>query len=146
MTENYKPTELRPFVYHLHGYIEKPESIVLTERDYFDYVIYLNKEKETDIHPSFIVTELPRSSLLFIGYNLQDINFRSVFQGALNFLVGNLQTISVAVQIPPILKHDKQSKVLKYLDHYTKEMFDIHAYWGNVSDFVTDFRQTFQRI
>jgi hypothetical protein len=141
----YKPTESRPFVYHLHGYIDKPESMVLTERDYFDFVIYLNKEKETDIHPSFVITELPRSSLLFIGYNIQDINFRSIFQGALSFIGGRSQTISVAVQIPPILDNNKKSKIIKYLDHYTKEMFDIHAYWGNLSDFVTDFRQRFNK-
>lgn len=125
----YKPTESRPFVYDLHGYIDKPESMILTERDYFDFVIYLNKEKETDIHPSFIITELPRSSLLFIGYNIQDINFRSIFQGALSFIGGKSQTISVAVQIPPIpqvLIFDQFEELFSfYPDRWKQQRYDF---------------------
>ena len=39
----YKFTEDRPLVYHIHGDIETPESMILTERDYFEFVINMNK-------------------------------------------------------------------------------------------------------
>ena len=115
--------------------------MVLTERDYFDFVIKLNKEDERDLLPTVIRQELPRSSLLFIGYNLQDLNFRAIFQGALSFSRRKSRKISVAVQIPPSISNDKKQRVVKYLDDYTKNMFEVHAYWGNTADFVKEFRQ-----
>jgi Caspase domain/SIR2-like domain len=39
---DYKPTPDNPLVYHLHGDIDYPHSIVLTERDYYDFVFNLN--------------------------------------------------------------------------------------------------------
>jgi SIR2-like domain len=139
----YLPTPSKPFVYHLHGYITKPESMVLTERDYFEFVSYFNKERETDIYPSFMIRQLPLSSLVFIGYSLQNITFRSIFQGALSFLGGKPQTTSLSVQLPSTADNDKNSfseKVMNYFNEYNKNMFDIQVYWGNVSDFSKDLR------
>ena len=35
---DYRPTEQRPLVYHLFGIHDEPDSMVLTEDDYFDYL------------------------------------------------------------------------------------------------------------
>ena len=42
----YKPTRNKPLVFHLHGDINIPQSMVLTETDYNDFVIALNSESE----------------------------------------------------------------------------------------------------
>ena len=55
-----------------------------TEKEYLQFMVELNKHD--DIIPTKIQKKLQKSSLLFLGYNLEDINFRSVFQGLLNFL------------------------------------------------------------
>ncbi len=34
---------IHPLVYHLHGYIDIPQSIVLTENDYLDFLIFMKK-------------------------------------------------------------------------------------------------------
>ena len=39
------PTEDNPLVYHLHGIIDEPQSMVLTERDYIDFVINLTLDE-----------------------------------------------------------------------------------------------------
>jgi hypothetical protein len=44
-TEEYKPTKYEPLVYHLHGIIEIPHSLLLTENDYLDFMLRL---QETD--------------------------------------------------------------------------------------------------
>ena len=62
----YKPTEERPLVYHINGDIAIPGSMVLTERDYFEFIAYLNKNDDKDILPSILRTEISTSSLLFI--------------------------------------------------------------------------------
>jgi hypothetical protein len=98
----YKPTEERPLVYHINGDVETPESMVFAERDYFEFVINLNKGDEKDIMPAIIRRELATSSLLFIGYSLEDINFRAIFQGFLSFLSSLdriFRKLSIAIQI-----------------------------------------------
>jgi hypothetical protein len=129
--KDYKPDEKFPLVYHIHGDINIPESMVLTERDYFEFVINLNKSDDKDILPSIIRKELATSSLLFIGYTLEDINFRAIFQGFL----------SIAVQIPPIISKKEQAKMQKYLEQYTRHMFDIHIFWGETFEFITELER-----
>jgi len=101
----YKPSEERPLVYHIHGDMTIPSSMVLTEKDYFEFVINLNKGDEKEILPSFIRSELAdyESSFLFIGYSLEDINFRAIFQGFLSFLSSlttDFRQAGIAVQPP----------------------------------------------
>lgn len=138
----YKPTEDRPLVYHIHGDINTPQSMVLTEKDYFDFVINTNKrEEERDMYPSLLRTELGNSSLLFIGYTLEDINFRAIFQGFLTFLdsLGKNRKLSIAIQLPPQISKKGQVRMQKYLEKYTRDMFpNVHIFWGDTFEFVTE--------
>ena len=121
-------------------------SMVLTEKDYFDFVINLNKEDEKKMLPNIIRQELPWSSLLFIGYTLQDIDFGPLFQGAL-VLKRNSRTTSIAVQIPPINNNDiKKDIILNYLGQYTEKIFEVYPYWGDITDFVIDFRERWEQF
>jgi len=143
----YKPTVERPLVYHIHGDIEIPESMVLTERDYFEFVINLNKGDEKDIIPALIRRELATSSLLFIGYSLEDINFRAIFQGFLSFLRSLDRTyrkISIAIQIVPADHINKDMKMQKYLEQYTKHMFDVKVFWGTTGDFIAELARRWE--
>jgi hypothetical protein len=142
----YRPDKDKPLVFHLQGDINTPASMVLTEKDYFDFIINLNKEDEKELLPNVIRQELPLSSLLFIGYTLQDINFRTIFQGALSLLGRKPSATSLAVQIPPIINNDrKKNIVLNYLNQYTKKIFEVYAYWGNITDFVAEFRERWEK-
>ena len=42
---DYKPSQDKPLVYHLHGELNNPQSMVLTETDYLDFLINLSKEE-----------------------------------------------------------------------------------------------------
>ncbi|MER5176508.1 MAG: SIR2 family protein [Candidatus Nitrosocosmicus sp.] len=140
----YKFTEERPLVYHIHGDIETPESMILTERDYFEFVINMNKGDDKDILPASIRTELATSSLIFIGYSLEDINFRAIFQGFLSFLSSldrKYRKLSIAIQIVPNNYNKKDIKMQKYLEQYTRNMFDVKVFWGNTSDFMTELEK-----
>ncbi len=142
--KHYTPDEHAPLVFHLHGVIDEVNSMVLTEKDYFDYIINMNKENEKDLLPMVLRRELPNSSLLFIGYTVEGINFRTIFQGALSFLKS--LKVSVAIQIPPITDNNKKQRILDYLNHYTRNMFEVHAYPGEVSNFVAEFRERWERF
>ena len=72
---DYKPTPANPLVYHLHGDIEHPNSMVLTEKDYIDFVINLNRSDIKNIFPSNVRLALASNSLLLIGYSLEIEDF-----------------------------------------------------------------------
>jgi hypothetical protein len=137
----YKPTEERPIVYHIHGDINNPQSMVLTEKDYFDFVINTNKEQTQNI-PSILRKEMATSSLLFVGYTIEDISFRTIFQGFLTFLdsmVGKNRKPSVAVQIPPQISKKGLVKMQRYLEQYTRNLYpNVHVFWGDTSEFITE--------
>jgi hypothetical protein len=140
---NYVPKPSTPLVYHFHGSIDFPASIVLTERDFFEFVINTNREKEQDIIPAFLRREIVNSSLLFMGYSLEDIVFRSIFQGALSFMsTAPRNTNNIAVIQLPFNQNDilKKQKVQEYLEKYTAKMFKIVVYWGDTNDFIEELQ------
>jgi len=42
----YRPTEAKPLIYHLFGHHRRPRSLVLTEDDYFDFLIGVTRDKD----------------------------------------------------------------------------------------------------
>jgi hypothetical protein len=136
----YKPTEARPLVYHLHGDLDTPQSMVLTESDYIDFIVNLNSRGE--VLPKLISQALASTSLLFIGYSLLDMNFRIIFRGIMNFLGSQFLLPNVAVmRTPSGVPDDKQELAQEYLKEYTKNMFKVDIYWGDASVFSEDLRK-----
>lgn len=147
-TKDYKPSQKEPLVYHLHGHISHPRSMVLTETDYLDFLIMLSKEEE--ILPFQIYTALNSTSLLFIGYSLSDINFRFIFRSLMHLLgtgLGSgLQLPSIAVQLPYGFTEEKKEQAIRYLDQYTMNMFKVRVYWGDVNNFAEELRDRWEKF
>jgi SIR2-like domain len=139
--KNYKPSVDQPLVYHLHGVLNIPQSMVLTEKDYFDFAINLNKNDEKMSLPSVIRIALAASFFLFVGYRLEDITFRVIVQGVMSVLGDIQRPKSMAVQLPPSFPMDKRLKVLIYLNSYIKNMFSLYAYWGDHKSFSAELRR-----
>jgi hypothetical protein len=98
-------TAATPVVYHLHGHSKVPESLVLAEDDYLDFLVNIQSGKFE--FPPRIVGALTGSSLVFIGYSLEDVSFRVVFRGIVASLEGSLRRGGVTVQLPPLKLPDK---------------------------------------
>ena len=136
---DYKPTDDRPLVYHLYGDISVPESMVLTEKDFFDFVINLHSRQDVTSLKSFILQPLSRSSLLFIGYNLNEMAFRVIFQGLISLQKTNSRRpTTLAVHIPPGMDKEKANLRMEYLKLYTKNFYEINIHWSNVKDFISE--------
>ena len=69
-------TEMSPGVCKIHGDLTRPDSLVITDEDYIDFV--LRMRDEDSIHPfPFTARYLMRKyPTLFIGYSLLDYNLR----------------------------------------------------------------------
>ena len=144
------PTVMKPLVFHFHGSIDNPSSMVLTERDLFEFVIYTNQsEFEKEGLAPFLRTALANSSLIFIGYSLDDLNFRSIFQGGLSFMssINKDRNSIAAIQFPSIENENiEESKLVSYFEKYTDNMFKIIVYWGEPNDFLEELLSRWKEI
>ena len=140
----YDPTPEKPVVFHFHGTNEVPESIVLTEDDYLDFLVNISRDQE--LLPPRIQRALTGTSLLFIGYNLTDWNFRVLFRGLIASMERSLRRMSISVQLPPVnagTSSAASEKAQKYLDEYF-DRIDIKVYWGSAEEFMADLRQKWE--
>ncbi len=136
---NYQPNEKQPLVYYLFGSLQDLDSLVLTEDDYFDYLIGVSRND--DLIPDVIGKALTNNALLFLGFQMDDWNFRVLFRSIVSW-EGRRQRKKyphVAAQINPeegrVLDADQARR---YLDEYFQ---DISIYWGSTEDFVRKLQQ-----
>jgi hypothetical protein len=147
---NYRPSPQQPLVYHLYGMLRYPESLVVTEDDYFDYLLRIGSKADgKNLAPSAVGTALAGDALLFIGFRLDDWSFRvllrSIYskEGSGARSVGGNNRPCVGAQLMP----DKGRMIepegtKKYFEKYLRSS-NIEIFWGRVDDFVRELdRQT----
>ena len=69
----------KPFILKVHGDIETPRSIVVTDEDYVRFVARMSDKDPNNPVPKNVRALLSRWSTLFIGYSLRDYNLRLLF-------------------------------------------------------------------
>jgi hypothetical protein len=135
---DYRPTPQRPLVYHLFGRLHEAESVVLTEDDYFDYLIGVTSNN--DLIPPAVRRALTDTALLFLGFNLDEWDFRVLFRSIMQREGRNRRGryAHIAAQIDP-----EQGQILeadgarRYLEEYFGDA-DISIFWGSVEDFTAE--------
>lgn len=133
--ELWQPDVQNPLVFHLFGSMSHPDTIVLSEDDYFDYLIGLNRHKKE--FPSAVSGAFSRTALLFLGFEINDWSFRVLFRSIVSRLLLKKYK-HLAVQIDP-QKCDLPSP--RRVRQYLSELFwnaQIKIYWGSLPEFFTD--------
>ena len=84
-----------------------------------------------------ILSEISQHSFLFLGYNLQDWDFRLILQGLLKPIArtGGAK-LHVGVQLD-VEQNPNADKVVDYLRRYLGR-FNIEIYWGTPQQFVAE--------
>jgi hypothetical protein len=134
----YRPTPEEPLVYHLYGHLSVPQSLVLSEGDYWAFLVNISRDRDYVI-PSEVARALASTSLLFAGVDAMDTSWRALFYGLVQSFESSLRRISVMVQVPPdaeTLQRDPRM-VADYLTGYY-ERFDLRVYWGTVREFAAE--------
>lgn len=126
---NYSPTPANPLVYHLHGRLDLPESLVLTEDDYLDFLVAVTRDP--GILPHHVQRALAGTSLLFIGYRLADWDFRVIHRGLVAATEASLRRLSLTVQLTT------DTAAREYLDRYFGAL-KLRVYWGSAADFARE--------
>jgi len=134
----YEPTPSNPVVYHLFGLEDYPQTLVLSEDDFMNFLISVVEDTDTQnpIVPLKLRQALAESPLLLLGYQLRDWDFRVLFRFILRFRKEDLSPRGMVIQ----LKQDKKrigtvEKALRYLSNYLdKKQFDVE--WTDTESFI----------
>jgi hypothetical protein len=144
------PTPEAPVVYHLHGWLSDPDSMVLTEDDYLDFLICISEEEQKLLPPQ-IQRAVARTSLLFLGYSLEDMNFKVLFRkfAAYKRMGSGGQHFSVQLapkpgeETPSEEEKERVARQLQYLSRYYGSI-DVKVYWGTCQHFALSLRKRWQ--
>jgi hypothetical protein len=143
--QKYQPTVQEPLVYHLFGNLDNAGTLVLTEDNYFDYLIGATANKKNIPKP--VITALTDHALLFVGFQMDDWDFRVLFRSIVDRQGRLFQQMfhrSVGVQVAPeegrFLAADAARK---YLDTYFGSD-KISLYWGGAEDFTRELWSNLQ--
>lgn len=149
-----RPSYRTPWVYHLHGHYEAPESLVLTEDDYTDFLVNMAgpRAREGDPLHHLISRELCQSALLFLGYSLRDSTFRVLLRGLMAPREDTLRRKDITVQLrqPPSFEgaddamEDEIAEFFKLNERYFERM-RLGVYWGDVNKFLDDLEPYYNR-
>jgi hypothetical protein len=134
----YRPDQKKPLVYRLFGHLQDPDSLVLTEDDYFDYLIGVTSKREEI--PVVVRRARADTALMFLGFRMDDWSFRVLFRSIMSQSGGDRRSryAHVAVQIDPeegrIIEVDAARR---FFETYFRSS-DIAIYWGSVEDFLRE--------
>ncbi|MCP4657024.1 MAG: CHAT domain-containing protein [bacterium] len=134
------PSRERPVVYQPFGIFGKWDSVVLTEDDFLDYLIAASTYR---LMPRVVRSTLVESSLLFLGFPLDDWAFRVLFRMimTLNSTARLESNAHVGVQVDPEEYGPADvERTRRYLARYFSAAPRIEIYWGRVADFLEDLR------
>jgi hypothetical protein len=142
----YAPSPPEPLVFHLHGFIEQAETLVLTEDDYLEFLVNFSQENKLQFLPDIIRTKLATTSLLFVGYSLADWNFRVLFRSLLESFGDTPGLKSIAVQFEPPAIDKSEAGIQRAMDYLNKyfstisNKIEVRVYWGDARTFARELR------
>ena len=135
---NYNPTPQQPLVYHLFGHISIPDSMVLTEDDYFEFLRGISSHK--DLIPPRVRSALTNAATMFLGFQLDDWAFRVFFHAMMNPETSKMRAryshIGVQVELDEI-RNISPKRARKYLEKYFGSS-EITIFWGSSKDFLSE--------
>jgi hypothetical protein len=139
-----EPNPEHPLVYHLFGHIKNPESLVLSEDDHMDFLV--NVIRNGNLIPSLISRSLDSTSLIFMGFGMDDWSFRVLFRILNSSEAGtSMRRISVAVQITPYKDKNKNEIMRQYFTKYFDKI-KVKVYWGTTNQFATELKERWENF
>jgi SIR2-like domain/CHAT domain len=143
------PNASHPLVYHLFGsYMPQPKTkkpdprgLVLSQDDYFQHLIAMVRNKT--VIPTPVSEALTNSSLMFVGFQLNDWTFRILLQ-VIREREGSCaleEYCHVAVQVDPEAGEFQDPEMARrYLEKIGKFNERVAIYWGSSADFLKELQ------
>jgi hypothetical protein len=136
-----------PLLIHLFGHLDDKRSVVLTEDDFFEYMIGMSRLHNRR-QPSVIQEKLTDAGLMFLGFRIDDWEFRVLIHLLRSLQGSKLRGFykNVAVQIDPEEGRGSDlEKTRKYLEKYfNAPAMQIEIYWGSAEEFLKELNKRWQ--
>jgi hypothetical protein len=132
-----EPTVKAPLVYHLFGTFSDPDSMVLSEDSYFEWLQAWITKRPFLLPP--ISKALTRRSLLFLGYRLDDWDFRVLFQAVRSF--GGSDQMRRNQHVGVQLGRENQMIDPEAAQEYLGDYFgpnNVDIFWGEPRRFIDE--------
>lgn len=131
--------EENPVVFHLNGHDVDEGHLVLSEDDFMAHLVRLARD-QNEMLPADLLGALARHSLVFIGFKLDDWEFRSVLQGLLKQIAQQQHRTKRHVGVQLAIEQaseEAEEQARHYLERYLGN-FKIDIYWGEAQQFVNE--------
>ena len=144
------PSVDKPLLYYVYGTILQEETWLLTEDDFFDYLIRVS---EFRLMPSGIGEALTGGklggSLLFLGFPLHDWKFRILLRMILskrgNRKLDDYNHVGVQVD-PEEYTFADALRAKTNLERYFHKTKNINIYWGSAADFLQELQKQMRSL
>jgi hypothetical protein len=151
----YDPGPNDPVVFHLHGHVGIPASIVVSEDDYIDFMMYVSRDLaeskkqrgQKTMLPLAIRRAITNHMLLVVGYSFGDQNLLFVLRTLLQSLAVSDKHMNISVQLKPQANGDAQAekemleKYVTYLEKRYQWSLNVSVHWGTAADFAAELRK-----
>lgn len=141
----YQPDADHPLVFHVFGYVDELDSLVMTQDDYFDFLIQVSMNR--DLIPIPVRRALADTGLLFLGFELQDWGFRVLYRSLMSQEGRSRRKryAHIAAQLSPDEEQNLDpNRARRYLEEYFGGS-DVDIFWGNTEDFMKELHQQQQQ-
>jgi hypothetical protein len=134
---DYVPSVKRPLVFHILGTLDAPESIVIAEDEYFDFLAEVSRNR--DLIPGSVKEALADSSLLFLGFGLEDWDVRVLLRGLISresaSRLRQFQHVAAQIDLEGVSSPDAARRYIeKYFQRFREPPIDIS--WSSVEAFT----------
>jgi hypothetical protein len=154
------PRADRPEVFQLMGHLDDPDSLILTEDDYFRFLTAVTRResqkkdayRDQDFIEDRLRGGLASSALLFLGFRITDWDFRTLCRLLIDQRGGNKRRgrSHIAVQIDPEDgTHDNPRAARDFIEKLFEGLLgygQVAVYWGGVEDFLEDLDHQWQKM
>ena len=132
------PDVTNPLVYHLYGLEDYPQTLVMSEDDYINFLVSVMQDTNTlnPVVPLNLRRAIGESHLIMLGYRLSDWDFRVLFRLIQKYRKDEFSPRGMVIQLRKYEKHiEDVDKSLEYLGRYfDRRKFDIE--WENAEAFI----------
>jgi hypothetical protein len=133
---DYVPSIDRPLVFHILGLLDYPDSIVIAEDEYFDFLAEVARDR--GLIPGPVREALADSTLLFLGFGLDDWDVRVLMRSLISpqsaRRLGQFQHVAAQVDVEGA---DSVDDARRYIEMYFQRFRvpSIDIYWSTVEEF-----------
>lgn len=130
----------KTIIYKIHGTFGEnadplqPRRLILTEEDYIEFLAVLG-DQEKGVPPLISSKMRLASTILFLGYGLQDWDFRTIYKSMIESIEPNLRPESFAIQ------RDAPDYLVKYWTRKHVNILNVE----HIYNFAEEFKQRWEK-